>query len=103
VDVRDGEQVLDPSESDVLAVMRGRIQLEQRLGAFGRREMGIAILIFELTKEISFINSGISHPRTGKTAVAPEPLAQTRGDRGEPSDLQQLWCRATNVCTQAPR
>ena len=100
VDVGDGEQVLeDPLEADVLAVVRGGIQLEQRLeGArldveqVGHRHP----LRSSLPNEISFINSGMSHPRAGKTAVAPAARAN-RAEPGRAVVLLQLWCRATNV------
>src|SRR5215204_1241625 len=45
------------------------------------RRCGIAIpLSSSLPNEISFINSGMSHPLTGKTAVAPASPREMRGD-----------------------
>src|SRR3954451_4874265 len=53
-------------------------------------------LASSLRNEISFINSGISHPRAGKTAVAPAS-PRRRAGTGRSVVLFQLWCRATNV------
>src|SRR5215203_558986 len=60
------------------------------------RRCGIAIpLSSSLPNEISFINSGISHPRTGKTAVAPASPREMRGDGATVVLRLRLWCRAT--------
>ena len=81
VDVGDREQVLeDPLEADVLAVVRGGIQLEQRLeGArLDVEEMGhLHPLVVELTEGnlLSSIQACLTREQA-KTAVAPEPLAR---------------------------
>src|SRR6195952_2541873 len=74
------------------------------------RRWGIAIpLSSSLPKEISFINSGMSHPRTGETAVAPEPFAKSREDRGVPlrwnscGAVQREWCTQGRVEGQRAR
>jgi signal transduction histidine kinase len=48
------------------------------------------------------VNRRVLHEALG---LGCRSLASTgkRGDRGEPSYVQQLWCRAKNECTQAPR
>src|SRR5687768_2956312 len=59
------------------------------------RRCGIAIpLSSSLPNEISFINSGMSHPRTGKTAVAPASPREMRGDGATVVLRLRLWCRA---------
>ena len=77
VDVGDREQVLeDPLETDVLAVVRGGIQLEQRLeGArLDVEEMGHLHPLRRASRTKSaFINSGMSHPRTGENGRSPAP------------------------------
>src|SRR3954471_891203 len=74
------------------------------------RRWGIAIpLSSSLPKEISFIKSGMSHPRTGETAVAPEPFAKSREDRGVPlrwnncGAVQREWCTQGRVEGQRAR
>src|SRR5919107_6147071 len=68
------------------------------------RRCGIAIpLSSSLPNEISFINSGMSHPRTGKTAAAPASPREMRGDGATVVLRLRLWCRAAKYDARTRR
>ncbi len=95
VDVGDREQVLEhPFQADVLAIVRGRVQLQQRrrTPASGCRGDGACPSPgSSFPNEICLINSGMAHPcAREKTTAAPRRAKIARGAGRKPRN--RLLC-----------
>ena len=92
MDVGDREQVLeDPFEPDVLAVVRGGVQLQQRLEGrvWMSRRWGIAIPCSSLLNEICF--SSVRHRIHSRADErAPSPLREGFREAGVEGPTDQI-------------